>query len=115
MLLKIGKSRLFLDRMKDAIIAKVAAQCEDLYAEALKQMQKETVRTLWDKVVLLSYYHSSPQYSSLFLTFSFFYKDWLPLVAGKQAAYHGLAEYHQSLVAKSQKNVGEELARLTVN
>lgn len=76
------------DKMRDLVIAKIAAQCDDLYADALKQMQKDSVRSLWDR-------------------------DWIPIVAAKQAVYHALAEYHQSLVAKSQKNVGEELARLT--
>lgn len=36
----------------------------------------------------------------------------MPSVASKQAAYHALAEYHQSLVAKDTKDVGEELVRL---
>lgn len=36
-------------------------------------------------------------------------------VAGKQAAYHGLTEYYQSLVCKADKNVGEEIARLEVS
>jgi len=36
-------------------------------------------------------------------------------VAGKQAAYHGLAEYYQSLVCKADKRVGEEIARLEVS
>jgi len=36
-------------------------------------------------------------------------------VAGKQAAYHGLAEYYQSLVCKADKCVGEEIARLEVS
>uniref|UniRef100_T1JEE2 BRO1 domain-containing protein n=1 Tax=Strigamia maritima TaxID=126957 RepID=T1JEE2_STRMM len=75
------------DRMKDAIIAKITAQVEDCFADALKQMQKENLKTLWEK-------------------------DWIGVVAGKQAAYHGIAEYYQSQVAKSQKSVGEELSRL---
>jgi hypothetical protein len=36
-------------------------------------------------------------------------------VAGTQAAYHGLAEYYQSLVCKAEKSVGEEIARLEVS
>ena len=36
-------------------------------------------------------------------------------VAGKQAAYHGLTEYYQSLVCKADKSVGEEIARLEVS
>ncbi|KAJ4450416.1 hypothetical protein ANN_01840 [Periplaneta americana] len=75
------------DRMKDAVIAKLSSQCEELYVEVLKQFQKELLRPLWDK-------------------------DWIPTVAGKQAAYHGLTEYYQSLVCKANKSVGEEIARL---
>lgn len=75
------------DKMKDGIIAKLASQCEDFYAEALKLLQKESVRHIIDK-------------------------DWIGLVAGKQAAFHGLAEFYQSLVCKENKAVGEEIARL---
>lgn len=75
------------DNMKSSIIAKIAAQCEELYADALKQMQREADRVMWDK-------------------------DWLPLVAGKQAGFHALSEYYQSLVCKVKKEVGEEIARL---
>lgn len=35
-------------------------------------------------------------------------------MAGKQAGYHALAEYYQSLVCKNQKQVGMEIARLEV-
>lgn len=36
-------------------------------------------------------------------------------VAGKQAAYHGLTEYYQSLVCKADKSIGEEISRLEVS
>lgn len=75
------------DKMKDAVVAKLCSQAEELYAEVLKTFQKEFLRHLWDK-------------------------DWIPTVAGKQAAYHALAEYYQSLVCKSSKQIGEEIARL---
>lgn len=39
-----------LDKMKDAIIAKIASRAEELYSDALKLMSKETVQHLWDKV-----------------------------------------------------------------
>lgn len=39
-----------LDKMKDAIIAKIASRAEELYSDTLKLMQKETVQHLWDKV-----------------------------------------------------------------
>merc|ERR1719365_301540 len=53
----------------------------------MKLMQKESVRTLWDK-------------------------DWLALISGKQAFYNGLSQYHQSKVCNANKSVGEEIARL---
>ncbi|KAG8178903.1 hypothetical protein JTE90_017602 [Oedothorax gibbosus] len=73
--------------MKDAIIAKVASRADELYAEALKAMQRDTVVNIWEK-------------------------EWVPNVAGKQVGFSALAEYYQSLVCKSKKDVGEEIARL---
>ncbi|XP_067014587.1 programmed cell death 6-interacting protein isoform X2 [Anabrus simplex] len=75
------------DRMKDPIVSKLCSQCEELYAEVLKVFQKEFLRPLWDK-------------------------DWIPVVAGKQAGYRALSHYYQSLVCKADKSVGEEIARL---
>lgn len=75
------------DRMKDNIIAKLSAHADDLYADVLKAMQKESVRNLWDK-------------------------DWLPIVSGKQALYNGLSQYHQSKVCNANKVIGEEIGRL---
>ena len=77
----------FQDNMKDNIVAKLAGHADDLLAEVMKLMQKETVRTLWDK-------------------------DWLPIISGKQAFYNGLSQYHQSKVCNANKSVGEEIARL---
>lgn len=76
------------DKMKDAIIAKVASRCEELYADALNQMQKDTLKVTWEK-------------------------DYISIVAGKQAAFHGIAEYHQALVCKQKSEIGEQLARLS--
>ena len=36
-------------------------------------------------------------------------------MAGKQAAYHGLAEYYMSITAKETKDFGVEIARLRVS
>lgn len=35
-------------------------------------------------------------------------------IAGKQAGYRAMSEYYQSLVCKSNKSIGEEIARLEV-
>ncbi|XP_035736483.1 programmed cell death 6-interacting protein-like [Vespa mandarinia] len=75
------------DSMKDGIVAKLAAQAEELYADALKLFQKEIFRAFWDK-------------------------EWIPLIAGKQAGYRAMMEFYQSLVCKNNKNIGEEIARL---
>ncbi|KAJ8979592.1 hypothetical protein NQ317_019480 [Molorchus minor] len=39
-------------------------------------------------------------------------KDWIPIIAGKQAALGAIAELYQSLVCKASKNIGEEISRL---
>ncbi|CAG9818187.1 unnamed protein product [Phaedon cochleariae] len=75
------------DNMKDTIVAKLASQCEELYAECLKVFQRENLKTIWDR-------------------------EWIPMIAGKQAALGAVAEFYQSLVCKANKNVGEEIARL---
>lgn len=36
-------------------------------------------------------------------------------MSGKQAAYHAIAQYYQSMVAKESKEFGEEIARLRVS
>ena len=74
------------DKMKDAIIAKLCAQCDEYFSNVMRAMQKEAVKNLWDS-------------------------DWLPIISGKQAIYNGLAQYHQSRVCNEQKAVGEEIAR----
>ena len=38
------------EKMKDGVIAKLAAQTEDYYADAMKQMQRENIRGCWEKV-----------------------------------------------------------------
>ncbi|XP_055611381.1 programmed cell death 6-interacting protein [Uranotaenia lowii] len=75
------------DNMKDLVIAKLCCQCESLYADVLRLIQKESVRNLWDK-------------------------DWIPIIAAKQAGLNGLTMYYHSLVSKSNKAIGEEIAKL---
>jgi programmed cell death 6-interacting protein len=75
------------DKMKDPIIAKLCSQCEDMYASVMRSMQRESLRNIWES-------------------------SWLPNVSGKQAIYHGLAQYHQSKVCNASKTIGEEIARL---
>jgi len=75
------------DKMKPVMVAKLAMQCSDLYADALKLLQLETIKSLWPK-------------------------DWVNAAAGKQAAQHAIAEFYQSMLAKDGKEFGEEIARL---
>jgi len=75
------------DMMKDALIAKLCAQCDEYFSSALTSMQKEAVKKLLPS-------------------------DWLPIVAEKQAFYSGLAQYHQSRLCCEKKAVAEEVARL---
>ncbi|XP_004377392.1 programmed cell death 6-interacting protein isoform X2 [Trichechus manatus latirostris] len=72
------------DKMKDAIIAKLANQAADYFGDAFKQCQyKDTLP-----------------------------KEVFPVLAAKHCIMQANAEYHQSLLAKQQKKFGEEIARL---
>uniref|UniRef100_A0A182JEU6 Uncharacterized protein n=1 Tax=Anopheles atroparvus TaxID=41427 RepID=A0A182JEU6_ANOAO len=75
------------DNMKELVVAKLCAQCEELYSEALRSMQRDSVRALWEK-------------------------EWIPQVAGRQAAMHALTMLYHSLVSKGNKAFGEEISRL---
>ncbi|XP_051879087.1 programmed cell death 6-interacting protein isoform X2 [Pristis pectinata] len=72
------------DKMKDAIIAKLANQAADYYGDAFKQCQ---------------YKENLP-------------KEVLPVLAAKHCMMQANAEFHQSILAKQQKKFGEEIARL---
>uniref|UniRef100_A0A8C2PER2 BRO1 domain-containing protein n=1 Tax=Capra hircus TaxID=9925 RepID=A0A8C2PER2_CAPHI len=72
------------DKMKDAIIAKLANQAADYFGDAFKQCQyKDTLP-----------------------------KEVFPVLAAKHCIMQAYAEYHQSILAKQQKKFGEEIARL---
>ncbi|XP_076865047.1 programmed cell death 6-interacting protein isoform X2 [Brachyhypopomus gauderio] len=72
------------DKMKDAIIAKLANQAADFYGDAFKQCQ---------------YKENLP-------------KEVLPVLAAKHCMMQANAEYHQSVLANQKKRFGEEIARL---
>ena len=38
------------DKIKEALIAKIAMQCSDLYADAYSSMQVGAVKQIWEKV-----------------------------------------------------------------
>lgn len=75
--------------MKEAIIAKLASQCEEFYGDALKQMKQTATSSVWEK-------------------------EWTSKVTAKQLAYHAVAQFYQSRVCNTKKAVGEEIARLQV-
>nr|XP_006635761.1 PREDICTED: programmed cell death 6-interacting protein isoform X1 [Lepisosteus oculatus] len=77
------------DKMKDAIIAKLANQAAEFYGDAFKQCQ---------------YKENLPKY--------FYFQEVLPILAAKHCIMQANAEYHQSILAKQQKKFGEEIARL---
>uniref|UniRef100_A0A3Q3K343 Programmed cell death 6-interacting protein n=1 Tax=Monopterus albus TaxID=43700 RepID=A0A3Q3K343_MONAL len=72
------------DKMKDAVIAKLANQAADFYGDAFKQCQ---------------YKDNLP-------------KEVLPVLAAKHCILQANAQLHQSAVAKQKKHFGEEIARL---
>uniref|UniRef100_A0A668AI59 Programmed cell death 6 interacting protein n=1 Tax=Myripristis murdjan TaxID=586833 RepID=A0A668AI59_9TELE len=72
------------DKMKDAVIAKLANQAADFYGDAFKQCQ---------------YKENLP-------------KEVLPVLAAKHCIMQANAELHQSVLAKTKKHFGEEIARL---
>lgn len=72
------------DKLKDALIAKLANQAADYYGDAFKQCQnKDTLP-----------------------------KEVIPVLAAKHCIMQAHAEYHQSVLAKQQKKFGEEIGRL---
>ena len=77
------------DKMKESIISKLAAQCSDFYADAMKSVQHESLKDLQ--------------------------KAWLPILAGKQALYHSMSEYYKAEHENNEKNIGEALTRLAVS
>ncbi len=67
--------------------SKLAMQCSDFYADALKNLQHDNLQDLQ--------------------------KAWLSAIEGKQALFHALAEFHKAQKNVADQNVGEALARLT--
>jgi len=76
-----------MDSKKDSIISKLARHADLLYTETITLMQKETVKSLWDK-------------------------SWFSVVTGKQAMYSGLVQLYQARVCRADKTIGQEIARL---
>ncbi|XP_045768012.1 programmed cell death 6-interacting protein [Maniola jurtina] len=77
------------DEMKDSMVAKVCSQCEELFMDAMRSMQKDAQRNLWDR-------------------------EWIPAIQAKQATFRGLTQYFQAQVCRANKAVGEEIARLQI-
>ena len=63
-------SKAIQDKMKDGIVAKLCMQCEDMYAEVLRNIQKESCKVYWEREWL-----STVRLSLLKLTFMHFLKN----------------------------------------
>ena len=50
------------DKIKDMLIAKIAMQCSDLYADAYSSMQVGSVKPIWDKVSIIHVYCAHNDY-----------------------------------------------------
>ncbi|KAJ2947267.1 hypothetical protein O0L34_g16980 [Tuta absoluta] len=77
------------DEMKEGTIAKVCASCEEMYTDAMRAMNKEQLRALWDR-------------------------EWLPTLHAKQHAFRGLTQLYQAAVCGTAGAVGEQIARLQI-
>lgn len=75
------------DGMKDQVIAKLAGQNDEMYADVLKAMQKEGLRSLWDK-------------------------EWIQTVSGKQAGIHAITLVYQAAVFQATKKIGHQISAL---
>lgn len=75
------------DSMKDIVIAKLACQAEELYSDVLRGLQKDSLRNIWDK-------------------------EWVATIAGKQAGFHAMTQFFQSLSCRASGKFGEEISRL---
>ena len=53
--------------MKPQIVAKIAAQCADYYQEAYRQMAREVVKALWEKVIALHHSNNLAAFDCVFL------------------------------------------------
>lgn len=49
-----------IDKIKDQVIAKIAMQASDLYADALSNMQVGSIKSMWDKVSIASIMRPAP-------------------------------------------------------
>ncbi|KAH9410406.1 Rhophilin, Rho GTPase binding protein [Tyrophagus putrescentiae] len=77
------------DKMKEMSIARIAAQCEEFYAEVHKQILNINTTNKTN------------------------IPEWVDVFVLKQHAYQGVAEYYQALVAQQKKEFGEQICRLT--
>ncbi|MGH0151522.1 UNVERIFIED_CONTAM: hypothetical protein FKN15_075216 [Acipenser sinensis] len=111
------------DKMKDAIIARLANQAADFYGDAFKQCQykenlpKEVLPVLAAKHCIMqanAEYHQSmlAKQQKKFGEEIGRLQEVLPVLAAKHCIMQANAEYHQSMLAKQQKKFGEEIGRL---
>ncbi|KAK6053898.1 BRO1-like domain protein, partial [Cooperia oncophora] len=77
----------YKDKMKPSALVKIAAQVGDFYQDALKAMNRDAVKGLWEK-------------------------EWLHIVTGKMFGFQAISQLHQASINAEQQEMSEQLSRL---
>ena len=72
------------------LIAKLSVNVDYLLEDIQNNMQKESVKNIWDK-------------------------EWLQIINGKQTYYNGLSQFYMSRICKDKKLIGESISRLQLS
>ncbi|KAK6026554.1 BRO1-like domain protein [Ostertagia ostertagi] len=77
----------YKDKMKPSALVKIAAQAGDFYQDALKAMNRDAVKGLWEK-------------------------EWVHTVTGKMFGFQAISQLHQAGINAEQQEMSEQLSRL---
>uniref|UniRef100_A0A7I5E8C2 BRO1 domain-containing protein n=1 Tax=Haemonchus contortus TaxID=6289 RepID=A0A7I5E8C2_HAECO len=77
----------YKDKMKPSALVKIAAQAGDFYQDALKAMNRDAVKGLWEK-------------------------EWVHIITGKMFGFQAVSQLHQAGINAEQQEMSEQLSRL---